>query len=74
MVYAQFERSPAVSHPSRAEFSSRRPVPTPTRTTTKHPRSDSSQVDLDEIRQYLIDRGAQWEHADPTYEMPFPNE
>jgi cell division GTPase FtsZ len=25
-----------------------------------------SDVDLDEIRQYLIDHGAQWEHADPT--------
>jgi len=32
-----------------------------------------SKVDLGEIRQYLLDRGAQWEHADPTYEMLFPS-
>lgn len=29
---------------------------------------------LHAVRQYLIDKHAQWEHADPTYEELFPNE
>ena len=32
------------------------------------------EVNLERVRQYLIDEGAQWEHADPTYEQLFPNE
>jgi hypothetical protein len=32
------------------------------------------EVNLESVRQYLIDEGAQWEHADPTYEQLFPNE
>jgi hypothetical protein len=31
-------------------------------------------ISLERVRQYLIDQGAQWEHADPTYEQLFPNE
>ena len=31
-------------------------------------------VQLEQVRQYLIDRGAQWEHVDPSYEQLFPNE
>jgi hypothetical protein len=31
-------------------------------------------VQLEKVRQYLIDQGAQWEHADPTYAELFPNE
>jgi hypothetical protein len=32
------------------------------------------EVDLENVRQYLIAHAAQWEHADPTYEQLFPNE
>jgi hypothetical protein len=31
-------------------------------------------VELQTVRQYLIDQEAQWEHADPTYDELFPNE
>ena len=31
-------------------------------------------VDLDEICQFLISTGQQWEHADPTYEDLFQND
>jgi hypothetical protein len=31
-------------------------------------------VQLEEVRRYLIEQGAQWEHADPTYAELFPNE
>ncbi len=31
-------------------------------------------VELEKVRQYLIEEGAQWEHADPTYAQLFPNE
>lgn len=31
-------------------------------------------VQLDSVRQYLIDQNANWEHADPSYEELFPNE
>jgi hypothetical protein len=31
-------------------------------------------VQLEKVRQYLIEQGAQWEHADPTYAELFPNE
>jgi hypothetical protein len=31
-------------------------------------------VDLQQVRSYLIERDAQWEHADPTYESLFPDE
>ena len=30
------------------------------------------EVELDSVRQYLIRSGANWEHADPTYEELFP--
>ncbi|MBL0124124.1 MAG: DUF4265 domain-containing protein [Betaproteobacteria bacterium] len=30
-------------------------------------------IDLTLIRKHLIDRGLEWEHADPTYEELFPN-
>ena len=30
------------------------------------------EVDLWKIREYLIDKGVQWEHADPTYKDLFP--
>lgn len=30
-------------------------------------------VQLEKVRQYLIEQNAQWEHADPTYEELFPN-
>ena len=33
-----------------------------------------SDVDLLQVRSYLVDRDAQWEHADPTYESLFPGE
>lgn len=29
---------------------------------------------LENVRQYLIKQGAQWEHADPTYAEMFPDE
>jgi hypothetical protein len=29
-------------------------------------------VSLDEVRQYLIEKEATWEHADPTYDSLFP--
>jgi hypothetical protein len=29
-------------------------------------------VDLEDVRTYLIDEGANWEHADPTYSELFP--
>jgi Domain of unknown function (DUF4265) len=32
------------------------------------------EVSLQSVRQYLIDQGAQWEHADPTYAELFPDE
>lgn len=31
-------------------------------------------VDLSAVRQYLVAKRAQWEHADPTYAELFPNE
>lgn len=31
-------------------------------------------VELQAVRQYLIDQEVQWEHADPTYDELFPNE
>lgn len=31
-------------------------------------------VELQDVRSYLIASGAQWEHADPTYEWLFPHE
>ncbi|OOW87423.1 hypothetical protein Xvtw_06640 [Xanthomonas campestris pv. vitiswoodrowii] len=31
-------------------------------------------VELQDVRSYLIARDAQWEHADPTYESLFPDE
>lgn len=31
-------------------------------------------VKLDVVRQYLIEKAAQWEHADPTYAELFPDE
>jgi hypothetical protein len=31
-------------------------------------------VELQQVRSYLIERNAQWEHADPTYESLFPDE
>ena len=31
-------------------------------------------VHLAKVRQYLIEHGAQWEHADPRYEELFPDE
>jgi hypothetical protein len=31
-------------------------------------------VQLATVRQYLIDQGAHWEHADPTYAQLFPDE
>ena len=31
-------------------------------------------VSLERVRQYLIQQGAQWEHADPTYADLFPDE
>ena len=31
-------------------------------------------VDLNEVRKYLIDQRATWEHADPTYAALFPDE
>ena len=33
-----------------------------------------SDVELLQVRSYLVDRDAQWEHADPTYESLFPGE
>jgi hypothetical protein len=32
------------------------------------------EVILEQVRQYLIEQDAQWEHADPTYAELFPNE
>jgi len=32
------------------------------------------EVQLDVARQYLIEQGAQWEHADPTFAELFPDE
>ena len=32
------------------------------------------QVQLEEVRRYLIDKVAQWEHADPTHAELFPDE
>jgi len=32
------------------------------------------QVQLEEVRRYLIDKAAQWEHADPTHAELFPDE
>ncbi|MFC5576662.1 DUF4265 domain-containing protein [Lysobacter niabensis] len=31
-------------------------------------------VELQEVRSYLVQKDAQWEHADPTYESLFPDE
>ena len=31
-------------------------------------------VQLEKVRQYLIEQGAQWEHADPTHAELFPDE
>ena len=31
-------------------------------------------VELQDVRSYLIEHDAQWEHADPTYESLFPDE
>lgn len=31
-------------------------------------------VQLEKVRQYLIEQGAQWEHADPTHTELFPDE
>ena len=31
-------------------------------------------VALPQVRTYLVDQAAQWEHADPTYESLFPDE
>lgn len=31
------------------------------------------QVQLDDVRRYLIDKAVQWEHADPTYSELFPD-
>ena len=31
-------------------------------------------VPLESVRQYLIEQGAQWEHADPSYAELYPNE
>ena len=31
-------------------------------------------VELQEVRSYLVQNDAQWEHADPTYESLFPDE
>lgn len=31
-------------------------------------------VSLEDVRQYLIQHKAQWEHADPTYAELFPDE
>ena len=31
-------------------------------------------VELQQVRSYLIERNAEWEHADPTYEALFPGE
>lgn len=31
-------------------------------------------VELESVREYLIEMDLQWEHADPTYESLFPNE
>lgn len=31
-------------------------------------------VQLKNVRQYLIDQDANWEHADPTYAQLFPDE
>jgi len=31
-------------------------------------------VELEQVRRYLIAQEAQWEHADPTYKQLFPNE
>ena len=31
-------------------------------------------VQLEKVRQYLIEQSAQWEHADPTYAELFPDE
>jgi hypothetical protein len=31
-------------------------------------------VELQKVRSYLIERNAQWEHADPTYASLFPDE
>ncbi len=30
------------------------------------------EVSLEAVRQYLIEQGAHWEHADPTYEELYP--
>lgn len=30
-------------------------------------------IDLETVREYLIDQDVQWEHADPTYESLFPS-
>jgi Domain of unknown function (DUF4265) len=32
------------------------------------------EVNLEHVRQYLIDESAQWEHGDPTHEQLFPND
>ena len=32
------------------------------------------EVELQDVRSYLIAHDAQWEHADPTYESLFPDE
>ena len=31
-------------------------------------------VEIDSVREYLIEQGATWEHADPTYETLFPQD
>ena len=31
-------------------------------------------VNMEAVSQYLVEQGAQWEHADPAYEELFPNE
>ena len=31
-------------------------------------------VPLENVRQFLIEQGAQWEHADPSYAELYPNE
>jgi hypothetical protein len=33
-----------------------------------------SNVRLDEVREYLIDKNATWEHADPRYDELYPDE